>query len=83
MAWDTLRTIVKDGGDRRLVVLGNDLGLFTFTVEQFLDPSEEPGLLEGCWTPTSGGGYYQSADEAERDARQEIDWLRQSPDLGT
>jgi hypothetical protein len=78
MSWERLRTIVKDTGDRRLIVTGNDVGLFSYVVERFFGPAEEDEgqWPDGFWAPESQGGYYQTADDAERGARQDVDWLR-------
>jgi hypothetical protein len=47
-------------------------------VERFFGPAEEDEGTwpDGFWSPDFVSGYYQSADEAEGDACQQIDWLR-------
>jgi hypothetical protein len=71
---------MKPEGDKRVVVRENDVGLFSYGVDQFFAPaSEDEGHWpDGFWSPVSEGGYYDTADDAERGARGEVDWLRNS-----
>jgi hypothetical protein len=66
-----IKRIASSDGKRELLILVNTRSLFTY---------EENALIteEGhtFWTPTGGGGWYDSAEAAERDARSEIAWLR-------
>lgn len=80
MPWERERIIVKPEGDRRVIIQRNDVNLFSYTVEQFFGPAEEDEgqWPDGFWTPITEGGYYASAEEAEKGARGEIDWLRNS-----
>jgi hypothetical protein len=81
MAWERIRVFANDGGTERLVVVGNDAGLFSYAVERFFGPAEEDEgeWPDGFWAPDGQAGYYQSAAEAEQSARMSIDWLRAAP----
>jgi hypothetical protein len=80
MAWAAVRIVTKREGDWRLIVRRSDAGFFSFVVEHYFAPaSEDEGVWpNGFWSPKFEGGYYQTADEAERDACQQIDWLRKN-----
>jgi len=77
MAWETVRIIMKLEGDRRVVVRRNDIGLFSYGLDQFFGPApeDEGQWPDGFWHPVAEGGYYATAEEAEDGARSEIDWL--------
>jgi hypothetical protein len=81
MAWEKVRTVMKDEGDWRLIIRRNDAGFFSFVVEQFFPPApeDEGQWPDGFWSPDFEGGYYQTADEAERDACRQIGWLQLPP----
>ena len=56
---------------KRSVVITERGGIFSFHEE-----GEETDLGAVYWTTLSGGGFYASADEAERAARSETPWVR-------
>ena len=78
MAWRVVKTLLNPEGDRRIQIAQSDAGLFSFWVEKFFGPAEEDEGYrpDGFWHPAAHHGYYPTADDAERGARGEIDWLR-------
>ena len=46
--------------------------------EDFEDLRDMGGSIERIWIPFSFSGIYESADEAERDARLSVPWLCES-----
>ena len=67
-----LDTFVSGDKKRRAEVWRRHDGFFGFSEEQELD-DEYAGL---SWSPVRGSGLYATRDEALRDARAEIPWIR-------
>jgi hypothetical protein len=68
---------IEGSDSRRKLFIRRRGDLFTWEVETLVEYDEgEYGTYE-YWTPTDGGGLYGSADEAEKDARAAVPWLRE------
>ena len=71
---DVLDRFVSGDGKRRVEVWRRNDGFFGFSEEEELD-DEYSGLY---WSPIRGSGLYETREDALRDARAEIPWLRDS-----
>ena len=72
-----VKVIEKGDGKSKVNVLERNDGLFEFRayVEQHDDGPYSSGPY---WSPTFYSGLYASAEEAERDALNQVHWLRQT-----
>jgi hypothetical protein len=68
---DKIKRISGQGGKRALFFADSG-GLFCF--EEHTSVTEDDDTY---WSPTSVSGLYGSAEDAERDARMELPWLRE------
>lgn len=68
--------ICDDTGKRRVAILRRESGSFYYRIEHF---SEHP--LEMCWIPHRQlpVGIYESEEKAEKEARANVDWLKDAP----
>jgi hypothetical protein len=74
----TVRTFYSPDGKRRVIIRKRDDGAFTW-VEEFEDTEDmtEYGLgVSVFWSPTEWRGIFGIADDAEREARAVIAWMR-------
>jgi hypothetical protein len=66
------KEIYNNDGSRRLVIVRRTTGTFYYRQEHFLEDRSE-----NCWVPSRQNkiGVYGTSDEAEREARSNVDWL--------
>ncbi|MBN8943817.1 MAG: hypothetical protein J0H01_30195 [Rhizobiales bacterium] len=76
-----VKEIVSAGGQDRVIIHRNDTGLYYYT-DEFLrvhtgddDFGDYPKPV-ALWAEDHRSGFYASAEDAERDARREVAWLR-------
>lgn len=69
---ETMRTITAPDGSRRILIERHASGFDSFEEQYF---SDDP--LEMCWCPLSPSSFAMcdSAETAEREARQRVSWL--------
>lgn len=80
MSWTIVKESVESDRERRLHIMNDrEIGCFACYVERFFPPrdKDEGAPPNGIGTPANDvkAGYYSSADDAERAARQDISWL--------
>ena len=71
--WSEIKRIPDSDGNRRVVVMSEPGGLFRFE-EETLYISDDGYEY---WSCTHSSGFYSSTEDAERDARIELPWMRQ------
>ena len=82
MADTVLKTLIHSDGKRRVLIVQRDNGLFGFEEEQLVRVYDEklyPDWDEMVWAPPRGlvsFGIFDSPKAAEREARDQIAWLR-------
>lgn len=78
VAWkETRRVLVTDGAEeRRVVIITRSDGLYRYEQERFFHPASEDEGIEFGWQRSGGSGLFQTATDAERDARQTVPWVR-------
>jgi hypothetical protein len=66
-------------GKRRVSILARDDGFYAYEemAEDFEDMRCIGGAIERTWLPVQESGIYESAEDAERDARLAISWMRE------
>jgi hypothetical protein len=76
--WKEVKRIAAPVQRRELRIMEGPHGLFRFDTLRWIDAAEEDegALGDGYWTRDHFSGLYQSADEAEQDARSIVPWLR-------
>jgi hypothetical protein len=76
--WKEIKRISAPGQRRQLSIMQGPHGLFRFDTMRWIDAGEEDeGVLgAGYWACEDRSGLYQSAIEAEQDARRIVPWLR-------
>jgi len=70
-----VKVIERKDGKERLCIIARDAGTYSFHIE-FEDKDPYAGTY---WSVRNFSGLYASLEEAEKDARQEITWLRPQP----
>jgi hypothetical protein len=70
----TIKVINRADGKARVCILARHDGLYEYWGETEIVGDEYEGIY---WAPTDMSGLYASAEEAERDAWNEVPWLRQ------
>jgi hypothetical protein len=70
----SIRTIERADGKARVYILERNDGLYEYRGEAEIVGDEYEGIY---WSPTEHSGLCASADEAERNARDEVPWLGQ------
>ena len=76
-AYELIKRVESADAVRALEIFRGDHGLFRFDEMKWHEPEiDDP--YEGYWVPTTCSGLYESAEAAERDARAELAWLRET-----
>ena len=87
MAWRTISQWIAETAERRVQIQANDeASLFRFVEQRFVShpeaddaPWDEGRWSGGFWADVGDlSGYYPTAKDAERAAREEVRWLRSS-----
>ncbi len=66
-----IKTIERPDGKARIYIIARDDALFRYTGEAEFN---EDG--ETYWAPSTGSGLYETPEDAERAAYDEVDWLK-------
>jgi hypothetical protein len=69
-----VKMIERPDGKARVYILARHDGFFEYRGETQIQGDEYEGIY---WSPTESSGLYASAGEAERDACEDVPWLRQ------
>ncbi len=78
MSVEEIKEIYNADKKRRVIIYRGDSGRYGYEQEYF---SEDP--FEMCWIQTGRAvaGFYDNAETAEREARGNIDWLKDLEDI--
>lgn len=77
--WKEIKRITGADGRRRLTIMEGPHGRFRFDTMKWIENDEDSRALDsGYWTCDHFSGLYESAVEAEEDARRSTPWLRQA-----
>ena len=66
-----IKTIHRPDGKARVFIVGRDDGLFSYEGE-----AEHTEDGETYWAPALSGGLFETPEDAEYNARNEIPWLK-------
>ena len=74
-----VKRVERSDGKRLLLIMAHDDGFYSWQemAEDFEDMRRVGGSIERTWIPLTESGSYASAEDAERDARLSIGWLRE------
>jgi hypothetical protein len=72
-----VRRYQSGDGKWAVAISVGDHGLVRFSLLEWREPDPDaPYEMKGYWLPTYQSGIYANADEALRDAADEVDWLK-------
>ena len=70
-----VKFVTHEAGDVRIAIVSRDDGFFQYWQDVYYHPAPEEGF-RGGWYSQGGSGIFETLEDAERDARQSVPWLR-------